>query len=396
MSWRVLLDVLKTTFTEWQEDKASRLAAALAYYTVFSMAPLIIIVLGIVGFIFGQDMVSGHLLVQIRGLVGEDGAAVFQSIIENASQPSSSIVATLIGVGTLIFGATGLFAQLQDALNTVWGVAPKPGSSLKHMLETRFLSLTMVFGIGFLLLVSLILSAILSAMDNFILGWAPGSAFLAQGLNLTISFGIITLLFAMIYKVLPDVEIQWGDVWIGAAATSLLFSIGKFVLGFYLGNQSFGSTYGAAGSILIILLWVYYSAQILLFGAEFTQVYAKKFGSRLVPDEDAVALTPEMRARQGMPRSADLEAAAIVQERYKKLASLEDAPERGRVPGATPAEIDRGTVQLREDIKYRMEEGVQPQRDRFITLLCSLFLVGLVFRALFGSPPRHPADNRVS
>lgn len=383
MNWRVMFDLLKTTFTEWQEDKASRLAAALAYYTVFSMAPLIIIVLGIVGFIFGQDLVGNQLLTQIRSLVGEEGAAVFQTIVENASQPASSVIATLIGVGTLIFGATGLFAQLQDALNTVWGVAPKPGHSFRDMLKTRFLSLTMVFGIGFLLLVSLILSATLSALNNVLFGWAPSSALLAQILNFIVSFGVITLLFAMMYKVLPDVEIQWSDVWIGAAVTSLLFSIGKFLLGFYLGSQSFGSTYGAAGSILIILLWVYYSAQILLFGAEFTQVYAKRFGSRLLPSKDAIALTPEMRARQGIPRAADLEAAVMVQEHYQKVSAASSAGQAG-IPVATPDEIEQDTLRLKQDIQHRMQQGVEPRRDRFITVLCSLFLVGLVIRAFFG------------
>lgn len=303
---QTIWSLLKDTFSEWQEDKASRLAAALAYYTVFSMAPLIIIVLGIVGYLFGRDAVGTYLIEQARGLIGAEGAQIFQAIIENASQPASSLLATLIGIATLLFGALGVFGQLQDALNTVWGVAPKPGRGIWGFVETRLLSFTMILGIGFLLLVSLLLSSLLAAFSGFLSNWLSGlGVFVLEALNLVVSFGVITLLFAMIYKILPDVEIDWSDVWLGAAVTALLFTIGKFALGFYLGRQTFGSTYGAAGSILIILLWVYYSAQILLFGAEFTQVYAKKYG-RIRAAQDAVPLTAEMRAKQGIPHTEDI------------------------------------------------------------------------------------------
>lgn len=318
MDFGSILDLFKATFKEWQEDKVARLAAALAYYTVFSLAPLIIIILGIAGFFLGQDVAGSYLLQQVEALIGPAGAEVFQSIIENASQPSSSITATLIGVATLIFGATGVFAQLQDALDTVWGVVPKPGKGVKRIIETRFTSLTMILGIGFLLLVSLVISAALAAVDDLLFGSLPGALIIGRVVNFVVSFGVITLLFAMIYKVLPDVEIEWSDVWVGAAVTALLFAIGKFLLGFYLGNQSFGSTYGAAGSILIILLWVYYSAQILLFGAEFTQVYAKRYGSKLVPDEDAIPITPEMRARQGIPTTEQVETVVNAREQQER------------------------------------------------------------------------------
>lgn len=308
MNIKTIFNLFKDTFTEWQEDKASRLAAALAYYTIFSLAPLVIIILGLVGYIFGQEATSGYLVEQMQGLVGQEGAALIQTIIAGAAQPTSSIVATIIGLVTLLLGASGVFGQLQDALNTVWGVAPKPGLGIWGFLQTRFLSFTMVLGIGFLLLVSLVLSAALSALDQFLVTLlSDASALALQLLNLVLSFGLVILLFAMIFKILPDVQIEWRDVWLGAAVTALLFSVGKFLLGYYLGRQSFGSTYGAAGSLLLILLWVYYSAQILLFGAEFTQVYTKRFGSGFRPAKNAIILTPKMRARQGMPHTSPLQ-----------------------------------------------------------------------------------------
>jgi len=308
MNIKTIFNLFKDTFTEWQEDKASRLAAALAYYTVFSLAPLVIIILGLVGYIFGQEATSGYLVEQMQGLMGQEGAALIQTIIAGAAQPTSSMVATIIGLVTLLLGASGVFGQLQDALNTVWGVAPKPGLGIWGFLQTRFLSFTMVLGVGFLLLVSLILSAALSALDQFLVTLlSDASALALQLLNLVLSFGLVILLFAMIFKILPDVQIEWRDVWLGAAVTALLFSVGKFLLGYYLGRQSFGSTYGAAGSLLLILLWVYYSAQILLFGAEFTQVYTKRFGSGFRPAKNAIILTPEMRARQGIPHTSPLQ-----------------------------------------------------------------------------------------
>ena len=358
---KILIDLLTTTFTEWQEDKAARLAAALAYYTVFSLAPLVIIVLGIAGFIFGQDMVGDYLLVQVQDLVGESGAEVFQTIIENGNQPSTSLAATAIGIATLLFGATGVFGQLQDALNTVWGVTPKPGQGFLRVIEKRFTSLTMIFGIGFLLLVSLVISAILAGLDSYIQGILPGAVIASHIITFVVSFGVITLLFAMIYKVLPDVDIEWRDVWVGAAATALLFAVGKFALGFYLGRQSFGSTYGAAGSILIILLWVYYSAQILLFGAEFTQVYAKRYGSKIVPDKDAIPLTPDMRARQGIPKV----------EMVKRIANIKD--QQQQVPNApSDSKVIHSPAQLKP--------------DRFSKILISLFIAAIFIKGLFDSP----------
>lgn len=370
--FKEIFELLKKTFTEWQEDKASRLAAALAYYTAFSLAPLIVIVLGVAGFIFSQDLVGDYMIEQVQAMVGESGAEVVRNIIENASRPSASLVAALIGVGTLIFGATGVFAQLQDSLNTVWDVAPRPDKGVMKIVETRFTSLTMVLGIGFLLLVSLVVSTALSAITDTLLGPLAEYKVTGQIINFIISFSVITLLFAMIFKVLPDVEIQWGDVWVGAAATALLFGIGKFLLGFYLGNKSFGSTYGAAGSILIILLWVYYSAQIFLFGAEFTQVYARRYGSKIVPDEDAIRLTPAMRARQGIPRPEQLEAAAS-----------HEAPDReeGVSAGSRPKQL----------VAPQSTSAPASPPDRFVTALVTLFMLGIFLRGLFTAPGKKTA-----
>ncbi|MBE9129449.1 MULTISPECIES: YihY/virulence factor BrkB family protein [unclassified Coleofasciculus] len=302
MKPKVIVELLKETFGEWQEDKASRLAASLAYYTVFSLAPLLIIAIAIVGAIFGEEAAKGEIVGQIQGLVGNEGAQAIEAAIKNANQPNVSSVASLISVFVLLFGASGVFAQLQDALNTIWEVRVKPGRGIKGFIKKRLLSFGAVLGIGFLLLVSLVLSAVLSALSHMMSGLIPGAEWLWQILNFVISFGVVTLLFAMMYKFLPDVKIAWDDVWIGAIITALLFTVGKFALGFYLGQGSFGSTYGAAGSLVIILAWVYYSAQILFFGAEFTQVYARRYGSKIEPDENAEPIPEAARAKQGMSR----------------------------------------------------------------------------------------------
>lgn len=305
MRIKTIISLLRETFTEWNEDKASRLAAALAYYTVFSLAPMLIIAIAIAGAVFGEEAARGEIVTQIQGLVGRDGAKFIETAIEGASKPKAGTIASLISIAVLLFGASGLFAQLQDSLNTIWEVQPKPGRGVIGILRDRFLSFTMVLGVGFLLLVSLVLSAGLSGLVNFLGSLLPGIGALLQIANFVLSFAVTTLLFGLIYKVLPDVKIAWSDVWSGAIVTSLLFSIGRFALGLYLGNSSFGSTYGAAGSVVIILVWVYYAAQILFFGAEFTQVYARRYGSRIVPTKNAIPLTEKNRDEQGMGTDRD-------------------------------------------------------------------------------------------
>jgi membrane protein len=275
--------LLRNSFIEWLEDKAPRLGAALAYYTAFSLSPLLVIVIAMAGLVFGQEAAEGQIIAQMQSLVGQDGAKAIAAMIQNARKPSSGIIATVVGLATLLIGATGVFGELRDALNTIWEVQPKPGRGLAGLIKDRFLSFTMVLAVGFLLLVSLSVSAGLAAMGRFLGSMLPGLAILSQIVNFVVSFSIVGMLFALIYRYLPDLKIPWHDVWIGAALTAGLFEIGKFLIGFYLGNSSITSAYGAASSLAIILVWIYYSAQIFLLGAEFTHVYAKHRGSPLAP-----------------------------------------------------------------------------------------------------------------
>jgi membrane protein len=327
--------LLKETFKDWNEDKASRLAAALAYYAAFAIAPLLLIAISIAGLVFGEEAARGAISTQLQGLLGADAAATVETAIENSSDPGLGSLSAIIGLALLIWSASNLFAQLQEALNTIWEVQPKPGQGILATLKKRFLSMTMVLGIGFLLLVSLVLSAALSIVGNFFSGVLPGGEALWQVVNFVVSFAVITLLFAAIYKVLPDVEIQWRDVWIGAAVTAFLFTVGRFLIGLYMGYSSVGSTFGAAGSLLVLLVWIYYAAQILFFGAEFTQVYARRFGSRIVPDADAVQLETEDRVKQGIPRKEHVERAAQTGQRVVPVSAVEsadDAPRRAAAP----------------------------------------------------------------
>ena len=267
------------------------MGAALAFYTLFAIAPLFVIVLALAGFWFGEEAARRELFSQVSGLVGTEGGEAIQALVSAARKPTTGAWATVIAVVTLFVGATGVFVQLQDALNSIWGVRRKPGRGLRNFIKDRLLSFALILGIGFLLLVSLILSAGLSALGNFVTGLLPAQATLWQWINFGVSFGVITLLFAVIFKVLPDVKIAWRDVWIGALLTALLFNLGKYLLGLYLGRSSVTSAYGAAGSLVIVLLRVYYSAQILFFGAKFTQIYSNRYGSHLEPAPGAEAVT---------------------------------------------------------------------------------------------------------
>ena len=293
MQLRTIWPLLKDTFQEWQEDKVPMLAASLAYYTMFSLAPLLIIVIAIAGLAFGEEAVRGQVDDQIQGLVGSDGAEAIQTMIANAYQPTSGIFATIVSIVTLLLGASGVFAQLQESLNIIWEVPANKGDGVKTMVKNRALSFAMILVIGFLLLVSLVVSAALATVGNFFSGLLPGLTLIWQVINFVVSFTVITVLFGLIYRVLPDVRVPWSDVWHGAIVTSLLFTIGKWLIGLYLGNSTVGSAYGAAGSLVVVLVWVYYSAQILLFGAEFTQVYSKTHGSRWRLAQKSPALPEE-------------------------------------------------------------------------------------------------------
>jgi membrane protein len=321
---KAVFQLLKQTYTEWTEDKAPRLGAAFAYYTIFSMAPLLMVAIGMAGIFFGEEAARGQIQQEIQNAIGPDAARSIEDMIENAGKKKSSgIVASVMGVLTLLLGASALFGQLQDSLNTIWEVAPKPGQGIWATIKARFLSFTMVLGIGFMLLISLALSAAISSVSTFVGDTLPIPEWSMHILNLVISFALVTVFFAMIYKILPDAEVQWHDVWVGAAITSLLFAVGKFALGLYLGKSGVSSSYGAAGSLVLLLLWVYYAAQILFFGAEFTQVYANSYGSKVQPAANAVPVSDEQRAKQGMPRSADLHSAKILDELPDGVQSVE-------------------------------------------------------------------------
>ncbi len=299
-----LLKVARATLTEWGEDKVPRLGASLAYYTIFSIAPLLVIAIAIAGLVLDPGEVQQAVLTQMGGLVGPDGAELIKTMLESAQKPATGLLAAGLGVITLLFGALGVFGQLQDALNTIWEVKPKPGRGLRGVMQDRLLSLSMVLVVGFLLLVSLVVSTGLSAVGGLVGGLLPQSEFFLSLVNFVISFLVITLLFALMFKYLPDAQIDWRDVGVGAAITALLFTVGKQLIGLYLGNAGVTSSYGAAGSLVVLLLWVYYSSQIFLLGAEFTQVYANQLGSRVVPSANAVPVTEQERAQQGMPREA--------------------------------------------------------------------------------------------
>jgi len=284
--------LLKQTFQEWLQDKVPQLGAALAYYTVFSLAPLVLVLLSIVGVLFREDPAGAwnKLTQQMSYFLDPSAVQVVQNIAQSASQPGKSTIATIIGIALALFGASGVFGQLQDALNTIWGVKAKPGTGIWGILRVRFLSFTMVAGICFLLLVSLTLESVLKGCSHYVQSILPGGIVVSLTVYLIFDFAVIVLLFAMIFKFLPDVKIQWCDVWIGAVMTGLFFGIGKWALGLYLSSGAAGSAYGAASSLITLLLWVYYSSQILLFGAEFTQVYADRAGRCVEPADYAVRI----------------------------------------------------------------------------------------------------------
>ena len=271
---------LGEVFQEFSNDNALTLGAALAYYTVFSMAPLLVLVIAIAGLVFGHAAAQGEIVAQVQGMLGQAGAETIESMIERASQPASGVAATIASLATMIVGASGVFGQLQSSLNHIWGAETQRRSGVRGHVQRRLLSLSMILGVGFLLLVSLALSAVLSAVHHVLSEWFPVLSEFLPLANFLLSFAIITALFAMIFKLLPDARIEWRDVWLGAAVTALLFTIGKSLIGVYLGRAGVTSVYGAAGSLVLILLWVYYSSQLLFLGAEFTEVYSRRYGSR--------------------------------------------------------------------------------------------------------------------
>jgi membrane protein len=284
--------LLKQTGMEWIDDKAPQLGAALAYYTVFSLAPLILILLAIIGVLFRKDPNGAwtRLTEQMSYYLDKSAIDVVQGIAAKASEPGKGTLATVIGIALALFGASGVFGQLQDALNTIWGVKAKPGVGIWGFLRARFISFAMIAGVCFLLLVSLVIEGVLKAFSQYIQARLPGGLAIAMTIYFVFDFATVVVLFAMIFKGLPDVKIRWRDVWVGSVMTAVFFLVGKWALGLYLTSNSAASAFGAASSLITLLLWIYYSSQILLFGAEFTQVYANRTGARIEPDDYAVCI----------------------------------------------------------------------------------------------------------
>ena len=277
--------MFKTAALQWVEHKDARLGAALSYYSVFSIGPLIVIAIAIAGLFFGADAVRGEVTGGLKGMLGESGTKAIEGMLEGANKPQQGIIATVIGIGALIFAAIGVVVQLKDAMNTVWEVKAPPGKGIWGFARTYVLSFAGVLSVGFLLLVSMLLTTALAAAGKYLGSFLPEAAL--QALSFVVSFGVITLLFALMFKWLPDTEVEWRDVWLGAVITALLFEIGKSLIGLYIGKQGLESTYGAASSIVVVLVWVYYSAQIVLFGAELTNVRAKQNQNRTAPRASA-------------------------------------------------------------------------------------------------------------
>jgi membrane protein len=276
--------LFKDSFVAWVTSDVFRLSGALSFFTIFSLAPLLIIVLFVVESVWGAQSINAQnrILAEIAELTGPDGREMVRIMLESSQRPGSGgLIATLLGIGALLFGATGVFVQLKGALNSIWDIERRGGGlGIKRYFFSRLLSFGLILVVGFLLLVSLIVSAAITALDEFVVGLSPQLHFLMRGINIVVDLGVVTTLFAMIYKFLPDADIAWRDVWVGALITAVLFDIGKFLISLYLGNSSVTSAYGAAGALAVLLLWVYYSAMIVLFGAELTQTYVRRYGRR--------------------------------------------------------------------------------------------------------------------
>lgn len=307
MKRKELITVIKESFSEWSKDNASTLAAALSYYSMFSLAPILVIIVSVAGFILGSEGRGQQLIRQVGQFVGPQIADMLQSVVQKAHQGSTGLIATIISAVVVIIGAAGVFYQLRKSLNIIWEVEPKQGKGIKYLIKNQVLSFLSVFFIGFLLFVALAASTSLSELSGHFEGIIPGGRYAIQGINVLIFFVIGTLLFAAVFKLLPDAEIAWSDVWIGAAITSILFSIGKFAIGLYLGKSTMASPYGAAGSLVILLAFIYYASNIFFIGAEFTQIYSNHFGSKIVPSEHGQPTPHEEPSEPNQPSEPEKE-----------------------------------------------------------------------------------------
>ncbi|GAC1417475.1 MAG: YihY/virulence factor BrkB family protein [Flavisolibacter sp.] len=291
LSWKGLWQVLKKSFTGFSDDKIAKLSASLAYYTIFSLGPLLIMIIFLCGLFFGREAVQGNIYHQMEGFVGHDAALQLQQIIKNAAISGKGHLAAIIGFITLLIGATSVFAEIQESINMIWGLKPKPKTGFVKLLLTRLTSFGVIAGLGFLLIVSLSVTALVEALSNRLHNIFPGVTLVVfYIINLVITFAVITVLFGVIFKMLPDAKIKSKDVLAGAIATALLFMVGKFAISLYISKSNVGSTYGTAGSLVILLLWIYYSSFILYFGAEFTKAYAVQYGSEIHPNDYAVTI----------------------------------------------------------------------------------------------------------
>lgn len=293
-SFRSGWETLKESADAFSEHKALKLSASLAYYTIFSLAPMLIVIIALSSFFLGKKAIEGQIYGQLNEFIGNEAALQIQQIIKNTSLSGNTTIATIIGVIALIIGATGVFTEIQDSINTVWGIKVKPKRGWLKMLKNRLLSFSMVVSLGFLLMISLLVSALVSAFSKKLAVFFPElTIYVFQVVDFLLTYGIITLLFAIVFKVLPDAKIKWKDVLVGAIFTATLFIIGELGITFYLGRSNLGLAYGAAGSVIVILVWVYYSSIILYFGAEFTHIYARRHGSKIIPTEYAVLIEQE-------------------------------------------------------------------------------------------------------
>jgi membrane protein len=335
-SLKAVWTVLKSAVTSWSDDKAPSRGAALSYYTIFAMPPLFMIAIFIAGLVFNVDKARSQIFSEVGGLIGQKSAQAIEAAMAAQYQSNKGLWASVIAIVTLIVTAMGLFSELQDALNSIWRVEPKPGQGITGFFRIRLLSFAMVVGIAFLLLVSLIISAALAAFSKYMNELLPGLGVLSVIASDVLSFVVIAALFAMIFKVLPDVKIRWRDVWVGAAVTSALFTIGKFLLGWYLGRSTTVSAYGAAGSLVLVLLWVYYSAQIMFFGAEITKAYAVQLGSRMEPTSYARWSSEPLAKQQPAPKktppakaeSSPVRQARLISELRQEVESLRELTHR--------------------------------------------------------------------
>lgn len=330
---REALGLVKQAAVDWVDDQAPRLGAALAYYTVFSIAPLMLVVVGVAGLAFGPEAAQGKVVQELSGLIGRSGAETIQELLVNARKHDSGLLPTVVGLVTLLLGASGVMMELRAALNQVWDVKAPPTSGILGMVRERLASFGMVVAVGFLLLVSLLVSTALAAADTWFRGRLPGSSLVLHALSAVVSLAVVTVLFALVFKFLPDAKVAWRDVWIGAVLTAVLFTVGKTLIGVYLGRSSVASAYGAAGSLVVLLAWVYYAAQIVFFGAELTQVYAARHGSHASgPVAGETKAGPE--DRKGTRAHAPEPSPAV--ERHRPPVPAAGRLTRG-APGGSPA-----------------------------------------------------------